>query len=142
MIHAAGQIQVETQVDHQIDLSLLHPSHLALDFLLIISALSLPQFPQTGSELNNDALSQIDLVDKFSTKQDGSLRIDESIEIVVVQYFSLHVDEEHGQLYSLFLPLGCYPLQFEDGGPDQLVEFHREADVIGEVGLQGKQSHK
>ena len=142
VIHATGQIQVKTQIDHQIDLSLLHSSHLTLDFLLVISTLSLPQLPQTISELNNNALSQIDLVDKFSSKQDGCLRIHESIEIVIVQYFGLHVDEEHRQLYSLLLPIGCYPLQFEDGGPDQLVQFHREADVIGEIGLKRKQSHK
>ena len=67
VIHATRQIQVKTQIDHQIDLSLLHPSHLTLDFLLVISTLSLPQLPQTISELNNNALSQIDLVDKFSS---------------------------------------------------------------------------
>ena len=84
MIHTTGQIQIKTQIDHQIDLGLLHPPHLTLDFLLVINSLSLPQFPQTSPELNNNALSQIDLVDKFSSQQDGCLRIHESIEIVVV----------------------------------------------------------
>ena len=84
MTHATGQIQIETQIDHQIDLSLLHPPHLTLNFLLVINTLSLPQFPQTSPELNNNALSQIDLIDKFSSQQDGCLRIHKSIEIVIV----------------------------------------------------------
>ena len=52
------------------------------------------------------------------------------------------MDKEHSQLYGLLPPLGGYPLQLEGGGSDQLVQLHREADVIWEIGFKRKQSHK
>ena len=52
------------------------------------------------------------------------------------------MDKEHSQLYGLLPPLGGYPLQLEGGGSDQLVQFHREADVIWQIDFKRKQSHK
>ena len=67
--------------------------------------------------------------------------VNESVEIMVIDYFGLDMDQKHGQLNDFFSLLRTNSLQRIYSFSDKFIYFNGEVDIVGLIVLYWKQSH-